>query len=98
MIFNSRNIDFVYHSSSNINVDFQLSDASALEGQGMMLCAGDVRKRSAFVEALCDRLAVLIDEDVLRGHISEQMREIVDGDWAERLADEFISILRRKSE
>lgn len=70
--------------------DNQKFGAAAFEKMGIMLCAGNVRDNNGFIKELFFKLNFLIQNYRLRKQMAEQMKQIVDGNGAVRLADRLI--------
>ncbi len=75
-----------------ILADNQIMGAETFEQTGVMLNAGDVRKKENFVEDLFLLLSVLCDNTVLRASMTEKAQRLIDGNGAVRLAEWFKNI------
>ena len=66
--------------------DNQIMNAASFEEAGLMLNAGDIRKKDCFAQDIFELLKFLIDDIGLRQRMVEQMQTLVDGNGAARLA------------
>lgn len=69
-----------------ILADNQILNAESFKTAGLMLCAGDIRGNGQAAEAVFKQLERLIQDQASRQHMAEQMRLLVDGNGASRLA------------
>lgn len=77
--------------------DNQVDGAAAFEAAGLMPCAGDVRNTPRFAEHIFAKLAELSDWEQRR-KTARQMRALVDGNGAKRLADELLNWINQLGE
>lgn len=75
-----------------ILADNQIMGAETFEQTGVMLNAGDVRKKGDFFEDLFLLLMLLCDNTVLRASLTEKAQRLIDGNGAARLAEWFKNI------
>lgn len=72
--------------------DNQMVAAEQFEKQGIMLSAGDCRGDDRFINRLGTQLSKLVGDAELRRTLSGKMQELVDGEGAERIAGELLSL------
>lgn len=70
--------------------DNQLLPAKAFDEQRVMICAGDCRDNSSFIDDLKNAVRTLTNDQKLRSKCAQNMQDLVDGNGADRLAKSLV--------
>lgn len=71
--------------------DNQLIAAEQFGKRGVMMDAGDSRKKDSFIERITAHLETLINDRTMRDSQSARMQETVDGNGAKRLVEQLLT-------
>ena len=76
-----------------VSADNQQYDHEFFAQDGRMLYAGDIREdREGCIRNLCRQLRLLLENEDMRDNMKRKLREVTDGNGAQRIAEELLRI------